>query len=542
MFRLLLASAGLVLFSTALSAQNPAWSGYAGDPQHTAVSAVASQPLQAVRWSTPVDLNPQYSSGNLYAHYGSPAITAANTVVIPVKTGTADGFKVEGRSGATGALLWTQTTDYTLPPHGWLPSYAPAIAPGNTLYYPGAGGTVYKRGNLDVAGAVTPTQLAFYGLETYTANQAAFNANVKINTPITADAGGNIYFGYHVADPAAVGGLQSGFARITPAGAATSVSAASLAPAGDTTVNSIAQNCASAVTADGSKVYVTVTTATGNTDSQTGNGYLVALNTSNFSVAGRVDLRDVKTPTSRATVHNYSTAAPMIGPNGDVYYGVLETPFGSTYRGWMLHFDSTLNTSKPAGAFGWDATASIVPKSMVPSYTGTAPYLIMTKYNNYAGPGGGDGVNKIAILDPYDTFVDPRTNATVMKEILTIAGPTHDNVTGYPNAVREWCINTAVVDPATHSILVNNEDGKIYRWDTTTNTLSEVVTLTAGLGEAYTPTLIGPDGTVYAINDAILFAVGYPVPEPTTVLGLAAAAAAVAAGVRRLRRRATSTP
>jgi hypothetical protein len=34
------------------------------------------------------------------------------------------------------------------------------------------------------------------------------------------------------------------------------------------------------------------------------------------------------------------------------------------------------------------------------------------------------------------------------------------------------------------------------------------VALTAGIGEAYTPTVIGVDGTVYAINDAIMFATG----------------------------------
>jgi hypothetical protein len=57
-------------------------------------------------------------------------------------------------------------------------------------------------------------------------------------------------------------------------------------------------------------------------------------------------------------------------------------------------------------------------------------------------------------------------------------------------------------------VLANSEDGVLYRWDLTTNTLSEQVVLTAGLGEAYTPTLIGADGTVYAINNGTLFAVG----------------------------------
>ena len=58
---------------------------------------------------------------------------------------------------------------------------------------------------------------------------------------------------------------------------------------------------------------------------------------------------------------------------------------------------------------------------------------------------------------------------------------------------------------------VTSEDGKLYRWNLTTNTFTENVVLTPGLGEAYTPTLIGADGTVYGINDATLFAVGRPV-------------------------------
>ena len=63
-------------------------------------------------------------------------------------------------------------------------------------------------------------------------------------------------------------------------------------------------------------------------------------------------------------------------------------------------------------------------------------------------------------------------------------------------------------DPATDSVLAGSEDGKLYRWDLQTNTITQSMVLTSGLGEAYTPTLIGPDGTVYGINNATLFAVG----------------------------------
>jgi hypothetical protein len=57
-------------------------------------------------------------------------------------------------------------------------------------------------------------------------------------------------------------------------------------------------------------------------------------------------------------------------------------------------------------------------------------------------------------------------------------------------------------------MLVNNEDGQMYRWNLETNTLSEQIRFNNGLGQSYTPTAVGADGTIYAINNSQLFAVG----------------------------------
>ena len=50
-------------------------------------------------------------------------------------------------------------------------------------------------------------------------------------------------------------------------------------------------------------------------------------------------------------------------------------------------------------------------------------------------------------------------------------------------------------------------NGVLYRWDLATNTLSQGVRLNTGLGQAYTPTLVGADGGVYAISNATLYAI-----------------------------------
>ncbi|HET7525147.1 MAG TPA: hypothetical protein VFK10_04325, partial [Burkholderiaceae bacterium] len=119
------------------------------------------------------------------------------------------------------------------------------------------------------------------------------------------------------------------------------------------------------------------------------------------------------------------------------------------------------------------------------------------------------GKNRVAILDPNNlTQADPVSGGvTVMREILTKLGPTADPE-GPAGAVKEWCVNTAAVDPSTKSVLINSEDGILYRWDLPSDSFSEQITLNSGIAQSYTPTLVGPDGRIYAINNAILHSIG----------------------------------
>jgi hypothetical protein len=469
----------------------PSWSSYAHDAQHTAISDVAAQPLTGILWQTPVDLNPQYSHGELLVHYGSPLVTQANTVIVPVKTGPNDGFEVEGFDGATGTLKWTVATDYSVPDVKWTPPMAPVLTPDNRLYIPGAGGTVYYMDDPDAYNATISGQLAFYGIANY---DSSYASNVKICTPLTSDSQGNIYFGFMIYGPTALN-LQSGIARMDPNGNGTWVAAS--AAAGDSSISQVVFNCAPALSNDESSLYIAVRYGSPPF------GYLLRLDSTTLATTGEVYLVDPNSGYA-AYLSDDGTASPTVGPDGDVYYGVLENPFPSNNdRGWLLHFSGDLTQTKIPGAFGWDDTASVVPASMVPSYTGSSPYLLMTKYNNYKDV-GGDGVNRIAVLDPNAMMDDPITGACVMQEVWTIAGVTPDPVLPM---VREWCINSAAVDPATMSIFANSEDGTLYRWDMVTDSFTESVSLTSPTGEAYTPTVIGVDGTVYAINNATLFAV-----------------------------------
>lgn len=466
------------------------WPGFAFNAQHWAAAPVTAQPLNRIKWSAPVDLTPGWG-----AHYGTPLVSPANTVVFPVKTGATDGFRVEGRRASDGATIWIQNTGYSVPGTGWIPPCGVTLTPSSGVAIPDSGGRLLLRDSADAASSATH-ELVFYGAANYAANPSAYDSAVKINTPITTDQWGTLYFGFIVTAATPIN-LQSGIARIDSSGQGTWVSAATAA--NDPSIAQVAQNCTPALGFTGKVIYVGVVNGGGG-------GYLLCLDAYSLTLFHRVRLIDPNTG-GDAYVIDLSTASPTVGPDGQVFYGVFDAGLNNNDRGWMLHYNATLTQTLTPGAFGWDHTPSIVLASAVPSYHGSSTYLLLTKYNNYANIGNGDGHNKVAVLDPNDTEVDPVSGVTVMREVMTMLGPTPDPGNG-PGAVREWCINSAAVDTLGHAGLVNSEDGRIYRWDFNTNTLSQAVTLTGGVGTPYTPTILGPDGTVYVINADNLFAVG----------------------------------
>jgi hypothetical protein len=488
------------VFAVAQCAVAASWQGHAGNAQHTAIAPESAQSLTRILWKTPIDLDPQIENGELKIHYGSPLITPTDTVIIPVKAGKAGGYRVEAHDHASGATIWTLTSGYQPPPHNWTPGYGPVLTLQNRVYFAGLGGLIRFRTAPDRKTGTTGA-VVFYGNAAYRANPSVYNRAVHISTPLTADAAGDIYFGFTAAG--APGKLVSGIARVGADGTGTWIGAA--AAAGNAGITEVQTNCAPAVSRDQKTIYIAVSNGPNNFA-----GYLLGLDAATLRPKYKVRLKEPSNGHDAVLTDN-STASPTIGPDGDVFMGVRSgtAPGYHNGRGWLLHFNAALTVTRVAGSFGWDDTASVVPVSMVPSYKGTSKYLLMTKYNNYYDTGTGNGHNEIAILDPHAAQLDEysRTKVRVMKEVLTIAGPT-PFPNGDPGQVYEWCINTAAVDPATDSVFVPSEDGNLYRWNLKTNRFSQHIRLNAPRGEAYTPTAVGVDGTVYAINNAIFYAVG----------------------------------
>ena len=506
------------------------WRGYGGDPSHSAISTVPATNLNRVLWSASLDDNRSYYGDAVFMHYASPCITASNTVVHAYRYTTSvdggadyDNWQVFGRAGTTGRQLWSLNTDYSAPDvhpvdndGEWTSVYPLSLFGKNSVAAAGGGGTVLIKADAD-AGPSPTSRIVFYShLANYYSNPSAFSS-IKICTPFTSDANGNLWFGYQVGTP--LSGAMSqlgtgGVVRISTSGTVAFRSVQSLGF--DSNLQQPALNSAPALSRDGNSVYFGVR------ESNQWGAYLVKLDSMSLALEAHVQVLDPSLSNTGAGEVDESSAAPMVAPDGHVFYGV----FGWYWReshGWMLQFDGNLNqydthgVRYPVGAFGWDDTPSVVPSDLVPSYTGSAKYLILSKYNDYAintpGQPYGQGVNHVAVLDPTSSgTTDWQTGLACMSVVIEVVGITADpdaRDQGYTNAVHEWCINSAAIDPFGKSAIINSEDGHCYRWSFISNTLTQNVGIAPATSEAYTSTVIGPDGTCYAINNSRIIAIGH---------------------------------
>ncbi len=451
-------------------------------------------------------------------------ITPANTVVYGYRYTTTvsgspdyDNWSVLAKTASTGASLWTMNTDFSgviVYPNGWTSVFPITLfqfSKANTrgVAAAAAGGSIMVRASADAATSTTNRLVFYTTLADYNTNAASY-APIKINTPLTADRSGNIYFGYEVTGsiPSKLANLGTGGIVKINATTGKAVFESVQAMGFDSSLSRSAMNAAPALSASEGSVYVALTG---------GNPWLAELSTSTLAPMAEVQLIDPSNGGDVGLV-DQSSASPMVGPDGHVFMGV----FGNQYReshGWMVQYDGNLNANNasgvrwPTGAFGWDDTAVVVPSNIVPSYKGTASYLILTKYNNYdmGGDAGADGSNKVAVLDPTSNSItrDRQSGIPVMNEVITVVGVTKTNDDpNHPNAVNEWCINSAAIDIPKKSAIINCEDGHMYRWSFVSNSLVENLDLEPPTSEAYTMTAIGPDGQIYVLNNCVLFAIG----------------------------------
>src|SRR5579872_5292375 len=477
---------------------------FAGNSQHTSAYTPTSQDLGRVKWTTSLNSN----TGGAASRYASPVITAANTVIAPSQI-AGGAFQLNAFTGSTGASLYALSTDYVPPTSTITPVYQPVLvtgASGTRLYYAGAGGTILYIANPDSATPGTPVRQVFYTtLSDYQTRAASFNSTVFINTPLTADSNGDIFFGFRVQGTAPSPlSTQDGIARIDANGNGTYVLVGTAAA--DSAVSHDAQNSAPALSNDGTTIYVAAKSATNDYYA-----YLLGLDSTALTTKYRVLLTDPRNGNGAGVV-DASTASPTIGPDNDVYFGTMANPDNGS-RGFLLHFSSDLTVTKTPGAFGWDNTPAIVSSSIVSSYTGSSAYLLLSNYNDYVGQVDGQGVNKVALLDPTATETDSHSSSnglTVMREILDATGPTPDAAnqnSTYPSAVLPWLGNAFAVNAPTKSVILPSSDGNLYRWNVSTNSISQFLSLGAAGGSQNVPTVIGPDGATYTMNGSTLVSV-----------------------------------
>lgn len=527
--------------------------------------------------------NGPYAAGDLLVHYQTPLLDGNDVFMefktgqfSNIKNWQVQTWGERKYSWVGGQLVqqWETTSDWKPVPFsadkdgpGWEPVYH-GVLTSNALYVPGLGGTVIKINRNTGAQVARINPFATIDPNTYAVG------------PLSADKNGNVYYNVmqldgSAHDPWLADVPNSWLVKVNANGGATAVPWSTLVPGAPAANAQCTYRYANAdlpwPVLDGNNQPLPAPTIACGTQRPPVNtapaiggdgtiydisrasfndyyGYVIAVNkdlTPKWASSMRNRFHDgCGTPFLPATgtpggcragspsnisppdgqpgsgrVLDDSTSAPVVAPDGSVYYGSY-TRYNYA-QGHMMRWSSTgqyLDTAAPWGGFefGWDVTPAIVP-------SGTS-FAVITKENHYGEGSTGSYCNDNVICPP-----DRNTNNPGYPEKYYITSLTPDlqvnwrfqntnsdsctrNADGSISCVSdhpfffEWCVNAPAVD-ANGTVFSNSEDGNLYIINSSGVLVNRVFTNLA-IGAAYTPLSIGPDGKVYTQNDGKLFVTG----------------------------------
>ena len=442
--------------SVAFAAQSGAqseWLQFGRNAQHNGYQPnVVGQTLDAIRLVMTNDTQPH---SFIDIHYAVPMPDAAGNIYISYRERDSQTHLSVKQIDSSGSVHWTYASDWVPPPSGWEPAFHPVIGNGY-VYAPGAYGAIHVLSPDD--GSLL-FDIASYDIPPDPVIRDQLRSSVFVSGVPTIADDGTLYFSVLASSDNPVG-LMSQLVQVTTDGTISSVNY------GDLTGDSLQRppiNAAAAVAPNGT-VYVGSTR--GNTT-----GWLLAVNP-DLSLQWMAST--ASDPNHVANLIDISTSSPVVAPDGRIYYGGHNG--NGLSQGYLYEFS-------PDGQFlaywdfGWDTTPAIFPDpDGDPSH-----YYLIQKYNRY-----GDGLYWI-------TALNPNTNPMSIVWEWQLFG-------------NEWCINAPAVDQ-TGAVYALGEDGYLYRMEWGGQNVTRIF-LDRPVSAAYTPVSLGPDGTVYALNNGKVFVIG----------------------------------
>jgi len=183
-------------------------------------------------------------------------------------------------------------------------------------------------------------------------------------------------------------------------------------------------------------------------------------------------------------------------------HGILPTRANGS-RGFLMRSVATSRFKKP-GRVRLGLHRCHRAASMVPSYQGASSYLIFSNTTT-TRLCDGDGINKIALLDPRHSDRPPPSGMVWWRcaKCSTVIAPTPDENRFDRVPLCRCASGASTPRPSIRprTVFSRRRGRHIYRWNSPTNSLSKPVTLTEGFGEL-TCLHHWPGGVVYTAQPA----------------------------------------